>query len=139
MGIGRRFQHLGWRSVKAKRMEFLHARRFARPRAFSKNISIMRILPKITKPFLTLTEAADLARVSHWTLRRDIRGKRLACFRRNGGSGKIRISPRDLEAYLLRGRQPAVVEAHGITAARIRCSAIRRKQMIKPNSDCSPS
>src|SRR5689334_17467191 len=66
-------------------------------------------LPSTGKTLLTLKEAARLTGISQWTLRRDVIGRRLACFRR-GRRGKIMITPGDLEAYIFRGRQSAIGE-----------------------------
>jgi hypothetical protein len=69
-----------------------------------------QILPNVEKAFVELPEAERLTGISRWTLRREIQLRRLACYRRGAGRGKIRISIKDLEAYLARQRCAAVGE-----------------------------
>ena len=69
-----------------------------------------QILPPLGKTLVELPEAEQITGVSAWTLRRDIKLRRLACYRRGGNRGKIRLSLRDLESYLARQRTAAVGE-----------------------------
>lgn len=60
--------------------------------------------------FLTIHEAAAEARRSHWSLRRDIQRRQLACIRTAGNRGRILIARVDLHAYLRRSRISAIGE-----------------------------
>ncbi len=62
------------------------------------------------KHLVTLAEAADLTHLSTVTLRRAVRGKKLAHYRPGGACGKILIKVGDLEAFMGRSRRSAIGE-----------------------------
>lgn len=62
------------------------------------------------KAYLTLNEAAEIARSSKPTLRRAIAAKRLSVIKPNGRFGKTLIRPSDLSRYLDGSRRLAVSE-----------------------------
>lgn len=62
------------------------------------------------KAFLTIPEAADIARCHPATIRRAITARRLAVCKPNGKHGKSLIRTVDLEAWLERSRISAVGE-----------------------------
>jgi excisionase family DNA binding protein len=67
-------------------------------------------LQTIGKPFLTLDEAAGIARSSKVTLRRAIVARRLSACKPNGKFGKTLIRAQDLARYLEGSRLLAVGE-----------------------------
>jgi hypothetical protein len=84
---------------------------FAIPDRFTQDwVVLQRILPILGKALLELPEAERLTGISAWTLRKEIKAKRLACYRRGGTRGKIRLSIQDLESYLARQRYAAIGE-----------------------------
>lgn len=64
----------------------------------------------LTSELLTIHEAAVEARRSHWSLRRDIARRQLACIRAGKKRGRIFIARADLNAYLNRSRISAIGE-----------------------------
>ncbi|MFZ3377357.1 MAG: helix-turn-helix domain-containing protein [Chthoniobacterales bacterium] len=62
------------------------------------------------KAFLTLDEAADVARCSACTIRRAIAARRLACVKPGGRYGRTLIKATDLMSYLERSRIAAIGE-----------------------------
>jgi excisionase family DNA binding protein len=63
------------------------------------------------KAYLSIYEAAAIARLSAVTLRRAIKSKRLAVCKPNGKFGKILIRPADLVQYVEGSRRIAVGES----------------------------
>lgn len=64
------------------------------------------------KAFLTLGEAAEIARCAKVTLRRAIAVKRLSACKPNGEYGRTLIRAQDLTRYLEGSRLVAIGEAH---------------------------
>jgi len=69
------------------------------------------ILESIGKAYLTLEEAAKIARLSKVTLRRAVSTRRLSACKPNGKFGKTLIRPNDLFSYLEGNRLRAIGES----------------------------
>jgi excisionase family DNA binding protein len=71
---------------------------------------VITTLDTTAKAYLTLDEAAQVARSSKVTLRRAIAARRLSVLKPNGKFGKTLIRPGDLSHYLEGTRRIAVGE-----------------------------
>ena len=96
----------GFRGISS-RWNKLHLSKLADSEKWG-NQERMQDFRKNSKLFLDLREASAASNISSWTLRSDIRNRKLAVIRRGGRRGKILIAVSDLDAYLQRCRIAAL-------------------------------